>query len=91
MQSINSEPLSVCPAEVCNQHNHEPGEVERVFSASVGLIFKGSGFYLTDYNKKNSTSASNNGYTTNGNSTNGHQKAENSQNNNKTTTNTEQS
>lgn len=32
------------------------GEVERTFSGSVGLVFKGSGFYITDYARKSSGS-----------------------------------
>ena len=48
-QSIASEPIQVCPK--CN------GRVERKISGGTGLIFKGSGFYITDYkNKKTSTS-----------------------------------
>jgi putative FmdB family regulatory protein len=43
-QSIASEPLTVCPA--CK------GKLERMISGGVGLIFKGSGFYETDYKKK---------------------------------------
>ncbi|MEA1881268.1 MAG: FmdB family zinc ribbon protein [Candidatus Marinimicrobia bacterium] len=30
------------------------GKVRRLVSGGSGLIFKGSGFYLTDYGKKNS-------------------------------------
>ena len=45
-QSIASEPISVCPK--CNAH------VQRKISGGSGLIFKGSGFYITDY--KNSKS-----------------------------------
>ncbi len=48
-QSITDEPLKVCPA--CQ------GELQRVLSGGVGLIFKGSGFYITDYARKNSSSA----------------------------------
>ena len=40
-QSIASEPLSVCPK--CKSH------VQRKISGGTGLIFKGSGFYITDY------------------------------------------
>ena len=29
------------------------GELERIISGGTGLIFKGSGFYLTDYSRKN--------------------------------------
>ncbi len=28
--------------------------MERIFSGSVGLVFKGSGFYVTDYKNKES-------------------------------------
>ena len=40
-QSIAAEPISVCPK--CNL------EVKRKISGGTGLIFKGSGFYITDY------------------------------------------
>lgn len=43
-QSIASEPLTVCPQ--CN------GRVKRKISGGTGLIFKGSGFYITDYKNK---------------------------------------
>ncbi len=31
------------------------GKVERLISAGAGLIFKGTGFYITDYKKKTKT------------------------------------
>ncbi len=40
-QSIKDAPLDTCP--VCT------GSVERLFGVGGGLIFKGSGFYITDY------------------------------------------
>ena len=40
-QSINQPPLSVCP--YCG------GNVRRLISGGGGLLFKGSGFYATDY------------------------------------------
>ena len=43
-QSIMAEPLKKCPK--CN------GKVRRLIGAGSGLIFKGSGFYATDYKKK---------------------------------------
>ena len=43
-QQIASEPLKICPR--CG------GEIQRVIYGGVGLHFKGSGFYLTDYAKK---------------------------------------
>jgi putative FmdB family regulatory protein len=42
-QSIVAEPLKKCPKEGCG------GAVHRLFSAGGGFIFKGSGFYATDY------------------------------------------
>lgn len=39
-----SDPAPQCP--VCG------GEVEKLLSSGVGLVFKGSGFYITDYVKK---------------------------------------
>ncbi len=32
--------------------------MKRVFSGSVGLVFKGSGFYITDYKNKSSSPSS---------------------------------
>lgn len=43
-QSIAAEPLNVCPR--CG------GNVHRLISGGGGLIFKGSGFYETDYKRK---------------------------------------
>lgn len=55
-QRITEEPLTNCP---------ETGQpVKRMISGNAGLIFKGSGFYLTDYarsNNKSNGSASKNG------------------------------
>ncbi len=42
-QSITAEPLSTCKNEACG------GRVKRLFSPGGGFIFKGSGFYITDY------------------------------------------
>ncbi len=45
-QSITEPPLERCP---------ETGQrVERVIAGGAGLVFKGSGFYLTDYARKSS-------------------------------------
>ncbi|MFH1706427.1 MAG: zinc ribbon domain-containing protein [Planctomycetota bacterium] len=41
-QSIMDKALRVCPA--CGKH-----KLERLISGGVGVIFKGSGFYQTDY------------------------------------------
>lgn len=50
-QRITEEPLKVCPTT--------GQKVKRIINGSAGLVFKGSGFYLTDYGKtKSSTSDS---------------------------------
>jgi len=43
-QRITDDPLEVCPT------TGQP--VKRLVGGGVGLIFKGSGFYLTDYARK---------------------------------------
>jgi len=48
-QSIASDPLTVCPQEACTQKRWGKGRVRRAISGGAGLIFKGSGFYITDY------------------------------------------
>lgn len=41
-QSITAEPIRICP--VCGK-----AQVKRLLTGGSGLIFKGSGFYITDY------------------------------------------
>lgn len=48
-QSIAEKPLDVCPKELCAQKKWGRGKVKKKISAGAGLIFKGSGFYITDY------------------------------------------
>src|SRR5215470_5260520 len=48
-QSIAAKPLSVCPEDLCAQKRWGKGKVKRAISGGAGLIFKGSGFYITDY------------------------------------------
>jgi putative FmdB family regulatory protein len=48
-QAISSKALAVCPKEVCPQKAWGKGKVKRAISGGAGLIFKGSGFYITDY------------------------------------------
>ena len=48
-QSIKAKPLTTCPEDLCAQRNWGRGRVKRKLSAGAGLIFKGSGFYITDY------------------------------------------
>ncbi len=48
-QSMADKALSVCPKELCAQKKWGHGKVKKKISAGGGLIFKGSGFYITDY------------------------------------------
>ncbi len=48
-QSIADQPLTHCPKEKCPQKKWGRGKVKKLISAGAGLIFKGSGFYITDY------------------------------------------
>ncbi len=41
--------LKTCPKEACCMRSWGKGKVRRLLSAGAGLIFKGSGFYITDY------------------------------------------
>jgi putative FmdB family regulatory protein len=49
LQSIADKPLRICPEELCGQKQWGRGKVKRRISAGGGLLFKGSGFYITDY------------------------------------------
>jgi putative FmdB family regulatory protein len=48
-QKISEEPLTKCPAEMCENGHKGEGEVFRMISKNIGLVFNGKGFYLTDY------------------------------------------
>jgi len=48
--------MSDAPLEHCI---HCDGPVHRVISGGSGLIFKGSGFYITDYGKRHSSGSGN--------------------------------
>ncbi|MDA1275167.1 MAG: zinc ribbon domain-containing protein [Verrucomicrobia bacterium] len=52
-QSIKDNALETCPKDRCNQKRWGKGKVKRVIGAGAGLIFKGSGFYITDYRSDN--------------------------------------
>jgi putative FmdB family regulatory protein len=49
VQPIADKALKVCPQDVCAQKKWGHGAVKRKISTGGGLIFKGSGFYTTDY------------------------------------------
>ncbi len=48
-QSIKDDAIATCPKDRCAQKRWGKGKVKRAISAGAGLIFKGSGFYITDY------------------------------------------
>jgi putative FmdB family regulatory protein len=48
-QSIAAEPLTTCLKAACQQKRWGKGKVKRAITGGAGLIFKGSGFYITDY------------------------------------------
>jgi putative FmdB family regulatory protein len=49
IQSITEKPLKTCPKTACPRKTWGKGRVLRAISAGGGLLFKGSGFYITDY------------------------------------------
>jgi putative FmdB family regulatory protein len=49
VQSMRDESLRECPKELCRQKKWGHGKVKRLIGTGAGLIFKGSGFYITDY------------------------------------------
>src|SRR5437763_14358306 len=46
---MSAKPLTICPQELCHQARWGKGKVKRAISGGAGLLFKGSGFYITDY------------------------------------------
>ncbi|MBV8899052.1 MAG: zinc ribbon domain-containing protein [Verrucomicrobia bacterium] len=48
-QSMKDPAYKVCPKESCRQPEWGQGPVKRLLGTGAGLIFKGSGFYITDY------------------------------------------
>jgi len=49
VQSMSDKPLTKCPLVVGRAKKKCGGKVKRQIGAGAGLIFKGSGFYITDY------------------------------------------
>lgn len=45
-QSITAKPLTKCPRPKCG------GRLKRLLGSGSGFLFKGSGFYITDYRSK---------------------------------------
>jgi putative FmdB family regulatory protein len=48
-QSMKDDPFKTCPKEKCQMKSWGKGKVRRLLGTGAGLIFKGSGFYITDY------------------------------------------
>ena len=46
---MRDEPFRECPKELCRLPKWGHGKVKRLLGTGAGLIFKGSGFYSTDY------------------------------------------
>jgi putative FmdB family regulatory protein len=49
VRSITAPPLKVCSRELCPHKKWGRGPVTKKITGGAGLIFKGSGFYATDY------------------------------------------
>lgn len=60
VQPISAKPLATCPEDACGKKRWAKGKVKRVIGAGAGLIFKGSGFYITDYRSENYKKAARN-------------------------------
>jgi putative FmdB family regulatory protein len=52
-QSMKDAALGVCPEDKCCLDTWGHGKVKRLLGTGAGLIFKGSGFYTTDYRSSN--------------------------------------
>ena len=52
--------LETCPKEQCQMRKWGKGKVRRLLGGGAGLIFKGSGFYITDYRSEGYKSAAKN-------------------------------
>ena len=48
-QSMRDQPFRECPKELCRLPKWGRGKVKRLLGTGAGIIFKGSGFYSTDY------------------------------------------
>jgi len=59
-QSMKDEAYKTCPKEKCCMKSWGKGKVKRLLGAGAGLIFKGSGFYITDYRSEGYKSAAKN-------------------------------
>ena len=49
VRSMSAPALRICPEDLCARKKWGRGKVTKQVGAGAGLLFKGSGFYLTDY------------------------------------------
>jgi len=56
-QSMKDNPFRICPKNSCRMKKWGKGRVKRLLGTGAGLIFKGSGFYITDYRSDSYKSA----------------------------------
>lgn len=49
VHSMKDPAMTTCPKDHCQMKTWGKGKVKRQLGAGAGLIFKGSGFYITDY------------------------------------------
>lgn len=48
-QSMRDSAFTECPQDKCQLPEWGHGKVKRLLGTGAGIIFKGSGFYITDY------------------------------------------
>jgi putative FmdB family regulatory protein len=53
VRSMSAPPLEICPQDLCGRKKWGRGHVTRQIGGGAGLLFKGSGFYITDYRSNN--------------------------------------
>src|SRR5438046_7629636 len=51
-QSMRDKSFTQCPKYICRLPKGGHGKVKRLLGTGAGIIFKGSGFYSTDYRSK---------------------------------------
>jgi putative FmdB family regulatory protein len=56
-QSMKDDAFATCPKEKCQMKTWGKGKVKRLIGTGAGLLFKGSGFYITDYRSEGYKSA----------------------------------
>ena len=59
-QAISAPTLKLCPVDVCIRKKWGRGRVKKKISGGAGLLFKGSGFYITDYRSESYKQAAKN-------------------------------